>query len=334
MWLWLLIAGSKQSYIPALPPLTRCGRDSTLRKLLKKARPCNAGVAEEFYKNRSNRDSYPRESMSRGTQRLYVRLNTLHYLQDSLNSLDKTLTLSPRVVHSIRFNSSGKKHGRISSSYFGAALQFIKTSIQHVAEVAGYRLIFLDSNTVFYDTLYVGGVANARICPALRLLKQNLTLLSVIVTDKAQPLAMKEIMKASFEGYLTVLLAGGPSRIYSKSDNQMIADDFDKLKRVFSTCGEGLLSEDVVDHEASVVEGVLELMEQSTEQLMEEFSIATCETSGIALMSSDNNKLPMPPTTGRWNRSDPNTILRVLCYRKDRLANHFLKKTFQLTRKR
>ncbi|CAM8998439.1 unnamed protein product [Rhodiola kirilowii] len=270
--------------------------------------------------------------MSRGTQRLYVRLNTLLYLQTSLNSLDKTLTLAPKVMPSNRFKH---KHGGISSSYFGVSQAFIHTAIHHVAEVAGYRLIFLDSNSVFYDSLYVGGVANTRIWPALRLVKQSLTLISALVTDKAQPLAVKEVMKASFEGYLTVLLAGGPSRFYSKSDYYMIAEDFDHLKRVFSTCGEGLLSEDMVEHEASVVEGVLELMGQSTEQLMEEFSIATCESSGIGLCGSDNNKLlPMPPTTGRWNRSDPNTILRVLCYRKDRVANHFLKKTFQLARKR
>uniref|UniRef100_A0A7N0UN58 Uncharacterized protein n=1 Tax=Kalanchoe fedtschenkoi TaxID=63787 RepID=A0A7N0UN58_KALFE len=325
--------GSKQNYIPALPPLTRCGRDSKLRKLLKKARPCHVGIEGEYPSTGLNEGIHPRQSMSRGTQRLYVRLNTLHYLQTSLNSLDKTLTLAPRVVPSNRFNSSKHRHNGISTSYFGAAQASIQTAIQHVAEVAGYRLTFLDSNSVFCDSLYVGGVANARIWPALRLLKQNLTLLCVIVTDKAQPLAVKEVMKASFEGYLTVLLAGGPSRLYCKSDNQMIAEDFDNLKRVFAACGEGLLSENVVEHEASVVEGVLELMGQSTEQLMEEFCIATCETSGIALLSSDN-KLPMPPTTGRWNRSDPNTILRVLCYRKDRLANHFLKKTFQLARKR
>jgi hypothetical protein len=45
-------------------------------------------------------------------------------------------------------------------------------------------------------------------------------------------------------------------------------------------------------------------------------------------------KLPMPPTTGKWNRTDPNTILRVLCYRNDRVANHFLKRTYQIAKRR
>lgn len=52
-------------------------------------------------------------------------------------------------------------------------------------------------------------MANARICPALRILKQNLTLLAAILMDQVQPLAVKEIMKATFEVYLMILLAGG-----------------------------------------------------------------------------------------------------------------------------
>jgi len=89
----------------------------------------------------------------------------------------------------------------------------------------------------------------------------------------------------------------------------------------------------VVQREAEIVEGVIALMGQCTEQLIEDFSIVTCETSGIGVVGS-GQKLPMPPTTGRWNRADPNTILRVLCHRNDRAANKFLKRTFQLAKRR
>lgn len=157
--------------------------------------------------------------------------------------------------------------------------------------------------------------------------------MTAILADRAQPLAMKEVMKASFDAFLMVLLAGGSSRMFNRSDHVMIQDDFDSLNRVFCTCGDGLIAENVVEREAAVVEGVIALMGQSTEQLVEDFSIATCETSGIGIMGS-GQKLPMPPTTGRWNRSDPNTILRVLCHRNDRAANYFLKRTFQLAKRR
>lgn len=202
-----------------------------------------------------------------------------------------------------------------------------------MSEVAAYRLIFLDSSSVFYDTLYLVDVENSRIKPALRTLKQNLTLLGAIVTDRAQPLAIKEVMRASFEAFLMVLLAGGSSRIFSRTDHQMIEEDFDSLKKVFCTCGEGLIVEDVVEREAETVEGVVALMGQSTEQLVEDFSIVACEASGIGVVGI-GQKLPMPPTTGKWNRSDPNTILRVLCHRKDKAANEFLKRTFQLAKRR
>ncbi|KAA8527798.1 hypothetical protein F0562_035333 [Nyssa sinensis] len=163
--------GSKQSYIPTLPPLTRCSRDSKFIMLWKKATPCSVGV-DGSHQTGSNEGHHPRPSTSRGTQRVYIRLNTLHYLLSQLHS------------------------------------------------------------------------DNARVRPALRILKQNLTLLGAIVTDRAQPLAIKEVMKASFEAYLMVLLAGGSSRIFSRSDHEMIEDDFDSLKRVFCTCGEGLIAED------------------------------------------------------------------------------------------
>ncbi|KAH0905573.1 hypothetical protein HID58_037400 [Brassica napus] len=275
---------------------------------------------------------HPRPSTSRGTQRLYIRLNTLHFLSSQLHSLNKSLSLNPSVLpatrkrHRERTNSS-------SSSYFDSTQAGIETAFHHVSEVAAYRLIFLDSYSVFYERLYVGDVANARIKPALRILKQNLTLMTAILADRAQALAMREVMKASFEAVLTILLAGGHSRVFYRADHELIEEDFASLKKVYCTCGEGLISEEVVDREAETVEGVVQLMSQPTEQLVEDFSIATCEASGMGLVGT-GQRLPMPPTTGRWNRSDPNTILRVLCYRDDRVANRFLKKSFQLGKRR
>jgi hypothetical protein len=326
--------GSKQSYVPTLPPLTRCNRDSKFYKLWKKATPCSVGTEEMYQHGGATEAHHPRPSTSRGTQRLYIRLNTLHYLLSHLHSLDKTLALAPRTVASARTrHASHRRHRSNASSYFEQTHAAIQSACQHVSEVAAYRLIFLDSNSVFYETLYLGDVANARIRPALRTLKQNLTLLTAILTDRAQALALREVMRATFKAFLMVLLAGGCSRVFYRSDHPMIEEDFENLKRVFCVCGEGLINEELVEREADIVEGVIALMGECTEQLMEDFSIVTCETSGIGVMGS-GQKLPMPPTTGRWNRADPNTILRVLCYRNDKAANHFLKKSFQLAKRK
>ncbi|CAH9091860.1 unnamed protein product [Cuscuta epithymum] len=316
--------GSKQTYIPALPPLTRCSKDSKFSRLWKRA-ACRVG-AEGDCEMSINEGNHPRPSTSRGTQRLYIRLNTLHYILSHLNSLEKSLSLNPKLVPS-------PKRTSISSTYFDKARSTVQIACQHVSEVAAYRLIFFDSNSVFYGSLYHRGVENSRIRPAVRTLKQNLALLCAIVVDTAQPTAIREVMKASFEAYLMVLLAGGSSRVFNRSDHEMIEDDFEHLKRLFYTCGEGLMAEDGVDKEAQAVDGVVALMGQSTQQLVENFSLLACEASGIGLMGP-GQRLPMPPTTGRWHRSDPNTILRVLCYRNDKFANLFLKKAFQLPKRR
>ncbi|KAM7256700.1 hypothetical protein ACFE04_012441 [Oxalis oulophora] len=324
--------GSKQSYLPTLPPLTRCHTDSKFLKLWKRASPCRVGL-EEVHHIGSNEGHHPRPSTSRGTQRLYIRLNTLHYLQSQLHSFDKTLALSPRIATPRNRFAHNQKRNSAAASYFDYAQNSLQSACQHVSEVAAYRLIFLDSNSVFYESLYAGDVANSRIKPALRILKQNFALLTAIVNERAQASSMREVMKAAFEAYLMVLLAGGANRIFYKADYPMIEEDFDGLKKVFCTCAEGLISEDLVEREAETAEGVIGLMAQSTEQLVEDFSIISCETSGIGIMGS-GQVLPMPPTTGRWNRSDSNTILRVLCHRNDRAANLFLKKTFQLPKRK
>ncbi|KAE9586378.1 hypothetical protein Lal_00027073 [Lupinus albus] len=330
--------GTKQSYVPSLPPLTRCNRGSKFSKLWRRTAPCGSSISGLNHIHGTNEGHHPRPSTSRGTQRLYIRLNTLHYLHSHIQSLEKTLTQtqSPGITvpsNRHRFATNRRSQSNSSLSYFEIVNSSIPEACQHVSEVAAYRLIFLDSNSTFYNSLYVGDVDNARIRPALRILKQNITLMTAILADRAQPLAMKEVMKASFDAFLMVLLAGGSSRVFNRLDHVMIQEDFESLNRVFCTCDEGLIAENVVEREAAVVEGVIALMGQTTEQLVEDFSIVTCETSEKGMMGS-LQKLPIPPTTGRWNRSDPNTILRVLCHRNDRAANNFLKRAFQLAKRR
>lgn len=205
----MIFVGSKQSYIPPLPPLTRCNQHSKFIQLWRKASPCRTlGAAERFHSS-SAEGNHPRPSTSRGTQRLYIRLNTLQYLLSYVHSLDKSLSLARRQNPLPHSRYRNNRHISANQCYFDLARSSILAASENVAEIGAYRLIFLDSSSVFYESLYVGDVANARICPALRILKQNLTLLAAILMDQVQPLAVKEIMKATFEVYLMILLAGG-----------------------------------------------------------------------------------------------------------------------------
>ncbi|KHN00734.1 hypothetical protein glysoja_000402 [Glycine soja] len=330
--MFIAACGLKENYIPSLPPLTRCNRNSKFHKLWKIASPCSVSC-EDPHIYGIFEANHPHSCTSRGTQRLYIRLNTLSYLLSHIPSLDKSLALTPGVVPSNRhsFTNSHKTQSN-RTSYFETTNTSILAACQHVSEVASYRLTFFDTNPFFYDSLYVGDVANARISNLLTILKHNVKLMTAILTERAQALAVKEVMKASFDAFLTVLLAGGTTRVFNESDHQSIQEDFDSLKQLFCSFEE-LIAENVVEKEAEVVEGVIALMGMSTEQLMENLSTLSNETSGIGVIGN-GQKLPMPPTTGKWNRSDPNTILRVLCYRNDRTASNFLKRTFQIAKRR
>ncbi|XP_078446755.1 protein unc-13 homolog [Wolffia australiana] len=316
--------GSRKSYIPVLPPLTRCNQDSAFVKLWKKAAPCKAPLDDGDVRRWPGYADHPRPAASRGTHRLYVRLNTLHYLLAHLHHLDKTLTR--------RAPARGYREGPL----FEPVRSSVQGAVQKVAEVAACRLTFLDSSSVLYEGLYAGDVANARIRPALRRLKQNLAWIGEAVAERAQSIAIRELMKATFEAFLMVLLAGGACRAFQREEQGMIAEDLAGLKKVFAACGEGVVEEEVVEREARVAEGVVALMAQTTEQLVEDLGAAARESAcaGMGLAALAGRKLPMPPTTGKWGRSDANTILRVLCHRDDEASNRFLKKTFQMAKRR
>ncbi|PKA55059.1 hypothetical protein AXF42_Ash003696 [Apostasia shenzhenica] len=343
--------GNRQSYVPMLPPLTRCNQDSRFAKLWKKALctvgtdipRIGAGGGGSAGGTPAGETHHPRPSTSRGTQRLYIRINTLHYLHSHIHSLDKSLTFFSRGGASnlpgpspqLRHHQNLHPNRRLApASHFTIVRASIQSAIQHVSQVAAYRLIFLDSAHSFYDGLYIGDVAKSRIRPWLRILKQNLNLLLTLLTDRAQPTAVKEVMRATFEAFLLVLLAGGTDRAFVRTDSEMVMEDFRNLKRVFCASGEGLVAEEVVDREAEAVEGVIGLMSLPTERLIEDFIIAASEARGKGRPGEGHRLQMPPPPTGRWSRSDPYTVLRVICNRNDDTANNFLKKTFQLPKRR
>ena len=291
----------------------RCNQDSSFFRQWKKAALPTCQAPEGSPRGGGSHHA-PRPTISRGTQRLYVRLNTLHYVLSHVQALDASLSSPPSS----------------SSARFGRARDAAAASISAVAEVAAHRLIFLDSRHSLYQGLYARGVGGARIRPALRLLRQNLSFLLPVLADRAQPAAVREVMRASLEAFLMVLLAGGNERSFARADHAAVEEDLRSLKRAFCTCGEGLVPEDVVAREAGTAEAVVDLMARSTECLIEAFGVAAAESGG----AGEGGATPLPPTTRRWEPDDPNTILRVLCHRDDEAANQFLKRTFQLARRR
>ncbi|KAK8261984.1 hypothetical protein V6Z12_D13G225800 [Gossypium hirsutum] len=262
--------GSRNTYIPTMPALTRCEIGSKFQGVWKK---------KEKSQNPQNRNS-----------------------QVATMNGDNSFGTPPAVC-----------------SYKYTALYPIRDGCSRKEDHNPLEELCLcgrsSATSCFMGGLYVGEPSSSRIDSLLRELEQNLLIISETVHERVRTRIITDIMKASCDGFLLVLLAGGPSRAFSRQDSQIIEDDFKALKDLFWANGDGLPA-DLIDKFSATVRGVLPLFRTDTESLIEQFRHVTLETYGW-----------------QWNPTEPNTLLRVLCYRNDETASNFLKKTYNLPKK-
>ncbi|KAF5481978.1 hypothetical protein F2P56_002583 [Juglans regia] len=307
--------GTRSTYVPSLPALTRCSTGSKFHGVFRKKE--KSQITQKRLVGTSNGDN------SFGIPQLCVRLNTLQQIRTELGVLEKRIladlenaecTLSYDIA-----NGTGKR--------FDLSATACVEGIQQLCEAIAYKIIFHNLSHVLWDGLYVGEVYSCRIEPFLEEVEQYLEIISSTVHDRVRTRVITDIMKASFDGFLLVLLAGGPSRAFTHKDSEMIKEDFKLLTDLFWSNGDGLPA-DLIDKFSTTVKNILPLLGTDTESLIEQFKHLILESFGSA-----NSKLPLPPTSAQWDPTEPNTILRVLCYRNDEMAAKFLKKTYNLPKK-
>ncbi|KAK9101097.1 hypothetical protein Scep_024527 [Stephania cephalantha] len=279
---------------PACLPDLMTGLDKCLLHYISKTK---SGCGSKFQWKKKEKLQVPYRRSQVGTTngdgipQLCVRMNTLHYIRTEMETLEK------RIITYLRNSESAQAHD-------------------------------IANGHVLWDTLYVGETASARIEPMLKELEQILEMIAETVHNRVRTRVITDIMRASFDGFLLILLAGGPSRSFSKQDFQVIEDDFRLLKDLYWSNGEGL-PDDLIDKCSKPVREVLPLFHTDTESLIDRYRRLTLETYG----SSAKSRLPLPPTSGQWSPAEPNTLLRVLCHRNDEAATKFLKKTYNLPKK-
>lgn len=310
--------GSRNTYVPTMPALTRCTIGSKFQGFGKKKEKTPNSQKRNPQVATTNGDN------SVGILQLCVRINTLQRIRSELEVMEK------RII--TRLRNSESAHAEDFSNGLGKKFELAPAAcvegIPQLCEIVGYRIIFHDLSHVLWDGLYVGEPSSSRIEPFIQEVEKNLLVVSDTVHERVRTRIISDIMKASFDGFLLVLLAGGPARAFSRQDSQIIEDDFKSLKDLFWANGDGLPSE-LIDKFSTTVRGILPLFRTDTESLIERFRRVTLETYG----SSAKSRLPLPPTSGQWNPTEPNTLLRVLCYRHDEAATKFLKKTYNLPKK-
>ncbi|KAJ0090433.1 hypothetical protein Patl1_13314 [Pistacia atlantica] len=283
--------GSRNTFIPTLPALTRCATGSKFGVFKRKEKL-------QIAQRRKSQVGTVNGDNSFGIPQLCCRVNTFQHIRTELEVLEK------RIVNHIRnsISTHGDNIVNEMEKKFQLSASACVEGIQQLCEAAAYKVIFHDLSHVLWDGLYVH--------------------------DRVRTRAITDIMKASFEGFLLVLLAGGPSRAFTLKDSEILKEDFKFLMDLFWSNGDGLPTE-LIDKYSTLVKRVLPLYHNDTENLIEQFKHLTLESYG----SSAKSRLPLPPTTGQWSPTEPNTVLRVLCYRSDEIAAKFLKKTYNLPKK-
>ncbi|KAF3784283.1 hypothetical protein EJ110_NYTH30436 [Nymphaea thermarum] len=305
--------GTKSSYLPTLPALTRCATSSKLGAFKKK---------EKLPMKKKSQVGTANGDHAFGLPQLCVRMNTLHQIRTELEVLDKRIVSHLRNGESTTMSISNGKDAKFELSLAGCL-----EGIQQLSETTAYKVVFHDLSHVLWDGLYVGEPASSRVEPFLKELEPKLELIASIVHNKVRSSVLTALMKVSFDGFLLVLLAGGPYRAFSRRDSQLIEEDFASLKNLYLADGDGLPPE-LVEKAATPVTNVLPLFRAETGEVIDRFKQVVSRAYGPAM-----SKLPLPPTPDNWSPSDPNTVLRVLCHRNDEAATKFLKKNYNLPKK-
>lgn len=324
--------GSKQDLIPSFPPLTRC-KESKLHSSF-------GGLWKKKDKspipNRAKAQENGGKKVGSATSKICVRINTLYHIQTQLDVLEARLSQGwlkdssqPKPVKGSKPRPQSELQTITVQCRFDLTRTGIQEGIPALCEVAVYHVIFKDLQHEFWEGLYCGSVAQARIEPVLHSLESQLVFIAEIVNEKLRTRIIGALMKACFETLLMVLLAGGPNRMFYINDAEMLDDDFTVLKDLFKADGDGLPNE-TVEKAARVVTQVLPLFGMSTEDIVQNLKQTLLESQYI---SSSRSRLPLPEYMGHWGPTDPNTLLRILCYRCDPAASKFLKKAYDLPKR-
>ncbi|KAK8644936.1 hypothetical protein V6N13_118795 [Hibiscus sabdariffa] len=303
--------GSRSTFVPEMPALTRCSTRSKFSGIFKKK--------EKFQipQNMKSQVGTTNNNGSFGISQLFCHINTLQHIRMELDALAKRATAHLRNSESSQVDNIANGMGKAFELSTAACVEGIK----QLCEATAYKVVFHDLSHVLLDGLYVGEVSSSRIEPFLQELEHYLEVISLTVHERVRTRVITEVMKASFDGLLHVLLAGGPARAFGLQDYETIADDFMSLCDLFWSNGDGLPAE-LIEKFSTTVKAILPLFHTDSDSLIEQFKYMTLETYG----SSAKSKLPFPPTSGQWSPTKPNTLLKVLCYRNDETATKFLKK--------
>ncbi|XWS49898.1 hypothetical protein CRYUN_Cryun12cG0042400 [Craigia yunnanensis] len=280
----------KNHLYPSAPPLTRY-TETVIPIIKKRLNECT--VLDDNVLDRLNELTIPK---------LCIRLNTLQYIQKQVGLLEDGIRNSwARVKPSLNQRQAEEEPVEILES----------DSLTHHEAVDE---LFVTTFNIIRDTAKDIG---RKICDLIG--EPVLDNVCGLIDDAVRDLVVLSIYQASLEGFVWVLLDGGPCRAFSDSDIILMEEDLMMLKEFFIADGEGL-PRSLVEQEAKYAECILHMFSLQTETVIQMLMTA----SELISMGLDSNK------HGHMNLGDAHTLVRVLCHKKDRDASKFLKVQYQL----
>ncbi|GLJ55952.1 hypothetical protein SUGI_1201130 [Cryptomeria japonica] len=305
----------KGDLLPPTPILTRHKKDSAV----------NAFTKKKVSDTRERDEGRVSEITDLSTSKLCVRLNSLNYMLKQLDLLednikDRWVQARPRrrsIDDDIRCSSDKLMDG--FSSMFDETRKVVDAATRKICDFTGVKIIFWDMREKFIDNLYRGSVSQARIESVIQVLDSVLGQLCDVIASPLRDQVVIGLLQASLDGYVRVLLDGGPSRVFSQDDRRLLAEDLQILKDFFMAGGDGL-PKNVVENAFAPVEQIVKLYGLKTEVIIESL-----------MHESEHNSIGDDPKRyGSRSSRDADTLLRVLCHRSDKEASKFLKKQYRL----
>ncbi|KAL7608412.1 hypothetical protein Lser_V15G09834 [Lactuca serriola] len=299
----------KNHLYPAAPPLTRY-KDAMFPIVKKK-------VVESVFL-----DEEVEEKLKELTAvKLCVRLNTLQYMQKQINLLEdgikKSWTSTMGKTDSMLIDSESLDELFVAT--FDSIRDSVADAIRKICDLIGTKIIFWDLRDSFLLRLYHGTVEGSRLENLLPHIDSVLNHVCGLIDDTLRDMVVASICRAALEGYIWILLDGGPSRAFSDSDIIMMEDDLNMLQDLFVADGEGL-PRSLVEVESKLAHQILSLFSLDAESVIH-----------MLMMASENLSTGFgSKIQGQRSLDDVDTLIRVLCHKKDGEASKFLKLQYHL----
>ncbi|CAN6484915.1 unnamed protein product [Victoria cruziana] len=304
----------KNNLYPAMPGLTRY-EEGTMNPFVKK-KFVECKILDENVLMRLN---------DLTVFKLCVQANTLHYMENQVRALEDTIRNHWVNVRNCDYAGTNKEtllHDKLIQELlvpFDRVKKMANCTTNQICDFVGTKVVFWDLREPFLFNLYRGNVENARVEAVLERLDSVLDNVCDLISDPLRDVIVHYIFHSSLDGYLWLLLDGGPSRVFTGNDVLMLQEDFHLLKELFIADGEGL-PRALVEKEALMTQEILDLYTLETETIVGRLMAASEQIPTELGHMKPNNR----------SAESADTLLRVLCHRGDKSASNFLKMQYNL----